>query len=129
MRHLNPNRRDFELTMRCASASLSRMKHTMSPALLAATLFALVSATAPAQAKITVAQCEADYAAMLAEIEANREHSLAELNSALRLTSDKDTAAALSHQIEQTYHMEEDFRGHAAIAYRDCLKYAKGSGS
>jgi len=101
----------------------------MTPALVATALFAFVCATPPAQARITAAECEADYAAMLAEIEANRENSLAELNSALRLTSDKDTAAALSQQIEQTYHMEEDFRGHAAIAYRDCLKYAKASRS
>jgi len=115
--------------MRAASASLSAMKYPMPPALAIAALFAVTAAIAPAQAKITVAECEADYAAMVAEIEGNRNNSLSELNSQLRLASDEDTVAALNQQIEQTWHMEEDFLAHAARAYRDCLKYAKATGS
>ena len=54
-----------------------------------------------AEARVTVAECEADYNAMVAEIERNRERSLAELNQQLRLTSDEDAAADLGRQIEQ----------------------------
>lgn len=95
--------------------------------LIIAALAALPTGTA--EARVTIAECEADYKAMVAEIERNSEHSLAELNQQLRLTSDDDAATDLSRQIEQTYHMEEVFRGNAAIAYRDCKKYAESGGS
>ena len=95
--------------------------------LIIAALVALPAGTA--EARVTVAECEADYNAMVAEIERNRERSLAELNQQLRLTSDEDAAADLGRQIEQTYHMEEMFLGNAAIAYRDCKKYAENGGS
>ncbi len=82
-----------------------------------------------ADARITVAECKADYEAMVAEIERNRERSLAELNQQLRFASNDDTINALNHQIEQTYHIEETFLGTAATTYRDCMKYAQGGGS
>ncbi|MBO6521408.1 MAG: hypothetical protein JJ900_10845 [Rhodospirillales bacterium] len=94
----------------------------------AVALAALLTAF-PSSARISVAECEADYAAMVAEIERNRESSLTELNRELRFTSDDEHAAALNHQIEQAWHMEEMFLGNAAIAYRDCVKYAESGGS
>lgn len=95
--------------------------------LLISALLALFPAAA--DARVTAAECKADYDAMVAEIERNRERSLAELNQQLRFTADDDTANALNHQIEQTYHLEETFLGTAAITYRDCMKYAEGGGS
>ncbi len=83
----------------------------------------------PASAAITEATCETDYNAMLAETEQNREASLAELNAALRLTNDEDAAGSINNQINQTWEMEERFRGHAATAFRDCMKYVKSGGS
>lgn len=89
----------------------------------------LALAPGAAEARITAFECKADYEAMIAEIERNRDSSLAELNQQLRFTSDDDTANDLNRQIEQTYHLEETFRGTAAIQYRDCMKYAAGGGS
>lgn len=102
------------------------MKQMLFPVLA---LAAILASAEPSQARITVAQCEADYAAMVAEIERNRESSLTELNQQLRLATGDDHTASLNRQIEQTWHMEEMFLGNAAIAYRDCVKYAESSGS
>lgn len=95
--------------------------------LIIAALAALPAGTA--EARVSVAECKADYKAMVAEIERNREQSLAELSQELRLATGDDHAAALNQQIEQAYHMEEMFLGNAAIAYRDCKKYAESGGS
>lgn len=102
------------------------MKHILFPILV---LAALLTATSGADAKITLAECEADYAMMIAEAENNRKRSLDELNRELRYTTDDDAAASINAMIEQAWHMEESFLGHAANAYRDCIKYAKSDGS
>jgi len=86
---------------------------------------ALTLTALPGQAKITAAECEADYAAMLAEIETNRKRSLDELNRELRYTADDNAAASINAMIDQTWEIEESFLGHAANAYRDCLKHAE----
>lgn len=78
---------------------------------------------------LTKEDCDADYKAMIAETEANRENSLAELNQQLRYTADDEEAASINHRIEQTYHMEEQFRGLAATAHRDCLRHVEASDS
>ncbi len=84
---------------------------------------------ASASAEITEAVCKADYNAMIAETEQNREASLAELNASLRLTNNEDAAGSINNQINQTWEMEEQFRNHAATAFRDCVKYVKSGGS
>lgn len=111
------------MTIGRISVSMPAMKRI----LLISALLALTSGAA--EARVTAAECKADYDAMVAEIERNRDRSLDELNQQLRFASDDDTANALNHQIEQTYHLEETFRGTAAIQYRDCMKYAEGGGS
>jgi len=124
---------EFELTIGVASVSLWRMKnmHIRQPVMrsllsAAGLAFILVCVGAPpALAKITPAECEADYAAMLAEIESNRQRSLDELNRELRYTTDDDVAASINAMIDQAWEIEETFLGHAANAYRDCMKYAK----
>lgn len=99
------------------------MKH-LSLAIFTAMLFFSTDATA-----LTEEECTADYEAQIEEVERNREVSLAELNQELRYTSDDEAAAAINHQIEQTWQMEEEFRSFAAVAYRDCVNYVKKSGS
>lgn len=89
----------------------------------------LTWAPTSATANITEATCKADYDAMISETERNREASLTELNAALRLTNDEDAAGSINNQINQTWEMEERFRGHAATAFRDCMKYVKSGGS
>lgn len=126
MPHFNAIRLEFELTIRCRSVSLSAMKYILFPALVAASLFAAANA---AEAKITVAECDTDYADMLAEAENNRKRSLDELERELRYTSNDEAAANINAMIEQTWHMEETFISHAVKAYRDCVKYAKSDGS
>ncbi len=96
------------------------------PVLIVAVMFCVVD---PASAQVTKAVCETDFAAMIDEAERNRESSLAELNAALRLTSDEDAAGSINQQINQTWEMEEAFRKHAATAYRDCMNYVKSGGS
>jgi hypothetical protein len=84
---------------------------------------------ASAVADVTEATCKADYNAMIEATEQNREASLAELNASLRLTNDEDAAGSINNQINQTWEMEEQFRNHAATAFRDCMNYVKSVGS
>lgn len=126
MPHFNPIGCEFELTIPRASVSLSAMKRITLPALVLAVLVTHVS---DADAKITAAECEADYAEMLAETEGNRARSIDELTRQLRLTSDDDTAASLNNMIEQAWEIEDSFRTMAARIFRDCMESARVSGS
>lgn len=126
MPYFNPIFREFELTIPVASVSLSAMKRIILPALVMAVLATHVS---DATAKITTAECEADYAEMLAETKNNRERSIDELTQQLRLTTDDDTAASLNNMIEQAWEIEDSFRTMAARIFRDCVKFAKSGDS
>lgn len=95
----------------------------------AVTAMLATASFSPAEARITVAECEADYAAMLAEVETNRNASLDELNRQLRYTTDDEAAASLNAMIDQVWEVEETMLSHASNSYRDCVKYAKSGGS
>ena len=97
---------------------------------IACTALVLMSGTElRADQKITLDVCKADYEAMLAEAERNREQSVSQLEFELRSTSDPDVAGDLNQQLEQTWELEEMFRNLAATAYRDCVKYVNSGGS
>lgn len=76
-----------------------------------------------------MATCEADYNAMLAQAENNRQKSIAEIEYALSRTSDDETAGKLQRELEHTYEIEERFRNMASVGYRDCISYVKAQGS
>lgn len=75
-----------------------------------------------------MATCEADYNAMLAQAEQNRDKSTTEIESALSRTTDDETAAKLQEDLEKTFDMEEGFRNMASVAYRDCTRFVKSKG-
>lgn len=76
-----------------------------------------------------MATCEADYNAMLAEAERNRQKSIVEIENALGRTTDDETAGKLQRELEHTYEIEESFRNMASVGYRDCISYVKSKGS
>jgi hypothetical protein len=79
--------------------------------------------------EVTLEICKTDYEAMAKTAEDNRARSVAELESALRLTSNDDAAASLSQQIDRAWEQEEMFRNHASNFYRDCVKHVESGGS
>ncbi len=89
--------------------------------LILMTIFAPIAARADS---VTVEQCDADYTAMLGAAEVNRENSLKYLDYQLRRAADDEQSARLIAEIEGAWDLEEQFRNHAAIAHRDCLKAA-----
>tara|TARA_R110000787_G_scaffold19874_17_gene59218 strand:- start:5138 stop:5443 length:306 start_codon:yes stop_codon:yes gene_type:complete len=101
------------------------MKHIL---LLIGILIAALPVNAVA-AELTHETCDADYAAMVKAAEENRARSIAELEAALRLTSNEDAAGDLAQQIERTWELEESFLKHASNFYRDCVKHVESGGS
>ena len=93
------------------------------------TILAAISFATPGDAQVTMETCEADYAAMLAEAEANRINSIAQIEYALARTADDETAMKLQMELDLTWETEEEYRNLAAQAYRDCVAYVKASGS
>ena len=79
--------------------------------------------------EVTLETCKADYEAMVKSANENRERSIIELESALRLTSDDDAAGDISQQIDRTWEIEETFLQHASTFYRDCVKHVESGGS
>lgn len=90
--------------------------------------FASVFITPAAQAEVTMATCEADYNAMLAEAEQNRKKSVTEIESALKRETNDEAAARLQEELEKTFESEEGYRGIASVAYRDCVRFVKSKG-
>ena len=105
------------------------MKYPLIPALALVMLSACPAHSDMVIAKITEAECKADYAAMVTEAQQNRLKSLDELNTALRDTTDAAAAETLNHLIQQTWEVEESFLKLAANVRRDCLKYARSKAS
>lgn len=75
-----------------------------------------------------MATCEADYNAMLAEAEQNRQKSITEIEFALGRTTNNETAAGLQEELEKTFDTEESYRNLASVAYRDCVRFVKSKG-
>lgn len=73
---------------------------------------------------VSVAQCDADYTAMIDAAEANRQNSLKHLEYQLRRTADDEQSARLIAEMEGAWDLEEQFRTFAANAHRDCLRAA-----
>lgn len=90
--------------------------------------FVTLSITSPAQAEVTMATCEADYNAMLAEAEQNRVKSITEIEFALGRETNDEAAARLQEELEKTYETEEGFRNLASVSYRDCVRFVKSKG-
>lgn len=89
---------------------------------------ATLSITTPAQAEVTMATCEEDYNAMLAEAEQNRAKSVTEIEFALGRETNDEAAARLQEDLEKTFETEEQFRNLASVGYRDCVRYVKSKG-
>ncbi len=98
--------------------------------LLPVPLFALILlGSPPVQAKITEAECKADYAAMVSEAAQNRQHSLDELDRILRYTSDDAAAESINQMINESWEVEASYLSAAANIFRDCVNYARSPGS
>lgn len=69
--------------------------------------------------------CDEDYKELLAEIENNRNLSLAEINRQLS-EAVGDQRASLEAMSEQTWDDEEGQRAQASQMWRDCMRAARG---
>lgn len=90
------------------------------PLVAAALLLGLWAVTARL-GSVPGAGCEADYRELIAEIEANRAHSLASIEAQLK-TLPADQGADLRRMREHFWDREESQRATAAQIHRDCLK-------
>jgi hypothetical protein len=89
----------------------------------------LVLGSGPALAKLSEAQCKADYNALVSEAAENRQHSLDELDRLLRYTTDDTAADSINQMINEAWEVEESFLSIAANVFRDCVNYARSPGS
>lgn len=87
---------------------------------------ALWVSTAPSEA-VTSRQCTADYKAMIAEIERNRQSAIAEINRQLQDAAGQQRQS-LEAMLEQAWDDEERQRVTAGMIRRDCEKAAKVNG-
>lgn len=93
-------------------------------------LSSLLTVTAwTAQADVTAASCNEDYAAMIEAAETNRAKALADLEYQLRRTANDEQSARLEAEMEAMWDVEEELRNNAAVAHKDCLAYVKSLGS
>ncbi len=67
------------------------------------------------------ASCETEYRELIAEIEANRAHSLAIIEAQLKGLP-ADQGAELRQMRDQSWDQEESQRATAAQIHRDCLR-------
>lgn len=72
-------------------------------------------------------QCQADYQALVMEIEANREKALKDIRTSIAETSDKRTRTTLEHDLERVWEEEETQRNQASVILLDCLRAAKAA--
>lgn len=80
-----------------------------------------------ASAAVTRIKCQADYQALVSEIEANREKALKDIRTSIANTSDKRTRSILQHELERVWEEEETQRNQASVVQLDCLRAAKAA--
>lgn len=86
-----------------------------------------ISQEALSAERVTAESCQADYQALLMEIERNRNQSIADIQSAIDDTQNQTTRVQLVQEQERAWDEEETQRNQAALLYRDCQRAAKAN--
>ena len=102
------------------------MRPTPIPLVAAALLLGLWVLTARS-GSVPGAMCEADFRELIAEIERNRENSIAEINAQLAEAPPENREPLLAMR-EHAWDDEEQQRAQATLIRRDCMRAAHGKG-